>query len=1543
MAAQDYSSSSIEGRNQPWQREDNCKTWDPGIENIVLDRYLSEIIVGATVASAIDEDDMEIEDDQFPRTDLDSHANMCVAGKNAVILRDTGKKADVSPFTPDYDALSKVPIVDAAVLYTDRFTGEEYALVMHNALHVPAMINNLIPPFIMREAGLIVNTLPKCQAQGQGIEPTEDHHSIYFKNDKLRIPLDLWGIFSYFATELPTEEQLIECSNKDKVLLLTPEGPWNPHSNVYAKSEESMLDWEGNLNDKEHRERIILSDIDEDFVNVCDMTANISKVEVSAIDRCMEINEEQSDIGLFARQLRQQDAPPKCNEVMPDAVELASLMAAKAEESHFKVSIGATEVAAGPYLVEEGDGNAGQDSNDQKSLDKLYERLFPGDNENTDQHVDVASVLAGTTLPISGEINLDEYFTVGAAHARARKSVDAEHLSKVWRIDLETAKKTLDITSQSCVRTGNPNLTKNYGTNDRMLRYRRIKEFFFMDTFNATRSAGKSSRGHKCCQLFVTDKGFVYVVPMKTQTKVDILGAVKQFAKEVGSPEAIICDAHPSQVSDVVRSFVSEIGSTLRVLEEGTPWANKAELYIGLIKRAVRKDMKEANCPLVFWDYCVERRARINNATARNLFQLHGTNAHTAVFGEEADISNLCQFRFYEWCYYRDHNNGFPLQNEVLGRILGPTKGEGNEMAQWVLKANGNVVPRRTVRPLQVAEMHNETVKTQQQVFDKCIEERHGTPFTPPPSNEDKPYPTEFVEYEDEDEVPRLIPDHEDTVDIRGRLINQQPQYDKIINAEVQLQLDDEIATGKVRRRALGPEGETVGSYDDNPILNSMLYEVEFPDGQVKEYAANVIAENMSAQVDDDGFSTTTLKAIIDYKKDESVAVPKSDKYVITKRGGRRLRRSTVGWKLLVQWGDSTETWISLKDLKESHPVLVAEFAKARGIDDEPAFQWWVPYTIKKRDAIIAAVKVRARKTTHKYGIEIPTSVGHAEKLDAENGNHFWRDALNKEMHNVGIAFQILETGERPPVGWKPVTGHLIFDVKMDFTRKARWVLDGHKTSKPEGSTYAGVVSRESVRIMFTYAALNGLDVCAGDIRNAYLQAPSSQQDYIICGPEFGAENVGKKALITRALYGGKAAGRDFRNHLRACMRHMNFVSCPADPDVWMRPAIKSDNSKTYDYILLYTDDVLAVGEHAEKMLREGIGKYFELKEESIGPPKLYLGGHVRKVVLENGTRCWAFSSSQYVQAAVKNVEEYLRKRGRKLAPSAKTPLRSTYRPELDVSPELKTQDAAYYMSLIGVLRWIVELGRVDVCLETSMMSSHLALPREGHLESVFQIFAYLKKHHNTEMVFDPSDPVIDEDEFEKQDWTSSEFGGYEGREEYPPRMPEPRGQGFVMSAKVDADHAGDTVTRRSRTGFLVYLNSALICWNSKKQTSIESSSFGSEFIAMKQCCEYIRGLRYKLRMMGIPIEGPTRIFGDNKSVLCNTTIPDSTLKKKSQSIAYHFVREGSARDEWRTAYVNTHLNEADLLTKTLPSGEKRKGFCRNLLHHIFDEHAAAA
>ena len=429
---------------------------------------------------------------------------------------------------------------------------------------------------------------------------------------------------------------------------------------------------------------------------------------------------------------------------------------------------------------------------------------------------------------------------------------------------------------------------------------------------------------------------------------------------------------------------------------------------------------------------------------------------------------------------------------------------------------------------------------------------------------------------------------------------------------------------------------------------------------------------------------------------------------------------------------------------------------------------------------------------------------------------------------------------------------------------------------------------------------------------------------------------MGKVVLMKRALYGGKSVGRDFWEHLCSCMYFLNFQSCKDDPDVWMRPALKADGSEYWEYVLLYCDDILVVGDHGEETLHNEIGKYFELKEESIEPPSIYLGGKLSKVTLNNGVEAWSFSSSQYVQAAVKNVEDYLRKKDMKLAARASSPFTTDYSPEIDTTPELNSADASYYMSLIGVLRWMVELGRVDICVEVSLMASHMTLPREGHLEKLLHIFAYLKIHYNSEMVFDPSETDIDRSLFERQDWSATVYGG-DLKEEMPSNVPQCRGQGVTMNAYVDSDHAGDTLTRCSRTGFLVFLNCLLIFWTSKKQTAIETNSFSSEFTAMKQCTEYIRGLRYKLLMMGIACPEHTFVYGDNQSVLANTTVPHSVLKKKSNSIAYHFVHEGCARDEWRTAYIWTAFNPADLLTKPLSSGEKRRRFVGMLLYHIYD------
>ena len=125
-------------------------------------------------------------------------------------------------------------------------------------------------------------------------------------------------------------------------------------------------------------------------------------------------------------------------------------------------------------------------------------------------------------------------------------------------------------------------------------------------------------------------------------------------------------------MSQEVRKFFNDIGTTLWALEEGTPWSNKAEMYIGLFKEVVQKDMSESDSPMSLWDYCVERLARINNLMAKDIFKLHGMTPHTATLAEEVDISSLCQFGWYEWCYYHEQTTAFPHNREVLGRVLGP-------------------------------------------------------------------------------------------------------------------------------------------------------------------------------------------------------------------------------------------------------------------------------------------------------------------------------------------------------------------------------------------------------------------------------------------------------------------------------------------------------------------------------------------------------------------------------------------------------------------------------------------------------------------------------------------------------------------------------------------------------------------------------------------------------------------------------------------------------------------------------------------------------
>ena len=1105
-------------------------------------------------------------------------------------------------------------------------------------------------------------------------------------------------------------------------------------------------------------------------------------------------------------------------------------------------------------------------------------------------------------------------FLLSAKSSSRKGTVSPECLSSIWNIGLEQAKRTIDRTTQRGVRDfSNPTMGRRLKPFAYQLLFRHLRTTMYTDTMF---SKIKSLQQNTCAQVFCTPLDWTRIFPLRS--KGDAHTALDLLHRRHGVPAKLISDGANELTQGLFRKKALAAGSHCTSVEPYTQEHNRAELAIRELKRAYRRQMRKTNAPRVLWDHCLELQAQIRSHTALDLYELFGDTPETNLTGDTPDISHLCEHAWYDWVWYLDPPDQ-DMEIRKLGRWLGPSHDVGQALCSKILTKKARIVCRTSVFPLSVEDLNSEVVKQQLQEFTDSLREVLR-------ERADGIEVNELIEDDIGEETPQYEPygddDDKTGVDLTMPEADDfdHDAYDKYIAARIVVPKGDTITYGKVVRRKRDTDGNLIGHSNQNPILDTSIYEVLLDDGSTQAYAANIIAEQLYSQVDDEGFQYLLIDAIIDHQRDGS-AIHADDGFV-TVNGKRCPKMTTKGWKLCVQWKDGSTTWEPLKDLKESNPIEVAEYAVANKLVSEPAFNWWVPYTIKKRDRIIKANHARYVKRTHKFGIEMPKTVQRALEIDRETGTTFWRDAIAKEMGTVHPAFKFLDEGAAQPVGYTAIRGHIIFDVKMDFTRKARFVADGHLTDPPSSVTYASVVSRESVRIAFLIAALNDLDIMAADISGAYLNAACREKICLKCGPEFG-EMEGRWAIITRALYGLKSSGAAWRAHLAATLVDQGFTSCLADPDVWLRPAVKSDGTEYYEYLLVYTDDLMCLSTNPKEILMK-IDQHFTLKPGSIGVPKTYLGATVSKFRLPDNPEKerWALGSEQYVKEAVSNVEQWLHERDGKLKAKAPSVLPSGYRPELDVSPELDDDDATYFNSQIGVLLWAVELGRIDITCEVSMMSSCRALPRRGHLDAVLHIFAYLKTHDRSRIVFDDSIVEYAESDYVDTDWT--DFYGNVS-EAIPPNAPEPRGKSVQSTCFVDADHAGDQLTRRSRTGVLLYLNRSPIVWHSKKQNSIETSTFGSEFVALKTAVEIIQGMRYKLRMMGIPVDGPTSVRCDNMSVVYNTSRPESTLKKKSNSIAYHFVRENVAMGVIRVAYEHTSTNLADCLTKSQPGPVRQK------------------
>lgn len=242
------------------------------------------------------------------------------------------------------------------------------------------------------------------------------------------------------------------------------------------------------------------------------------------------------------------------------------------------------------------------------------------------------------------------------------------------------------------------------------------------------------------------------------------------------------------------------------------------------------------------------------------------------------------------------------------------------------------------------------------------------------------------------------------------------------------------------------------------------------------------------------------------------------------------------------------------------------------------------PFTPKKRNWVIASIRSASKNHNSKFGLEIPKIVKRALEIGEETGMNLWRKAIEKEMHHVSCAFQILDEGAPELRLSKCIPCHMIFDIKMDFTRKAYFVAGGHVTNPPSSITYSSVVARDSVHVAFLIAALNDLEILGADIGNAYLNATTKEKVHTICGPKFGAEFSGRFAIICRALYGLKSSGAAWRNTLAGILSDLSFVSSLANPDVWLCTA-KDNGSKYSECIFMYVDDILALSEKPQLIM----------------------------------------------------------------------------------------------------------------------------------------------------------------------------------------------------------------------------------------------------------------------------------------------------------------------------------------------------------------------
>ena len=606
-----------------------------------------------------------------------------------------------------------------------------------------------------------------------------------------------------------------------------------------------------------------------------------------------------------------------------------------------------------------------------------------------------------------------------------------------------------------------------------------------------------------------------------TETQVtDVYGIKtdKQFVNTLednitnrGAPHKLISDSAQVIISHKVHDILRTLCITSWQSEPHQQQQNAAERRYQTVKRAANRIMDRSGAPDYTWLLCLHYVCYLLNHSYND--NIKGIPL-THLTGVTVDISALLRFHFWQKVYYKKVDCSFPSTSvEEVGHIVGISEHCGNALTYKILNlATNKVINRSLVRPALPDDLNLRAELLGGEIND-CNDiikgsKQHTTPNPKEPSA-------------DPPSIPIINPD-----ELIGRtfLMDQQENGTRFRGRIVELINDH---TSKV-------EGDTS--------------RIKF-----------LVSVN-----DDTKEEVITYNQLLEFlEKDESNDIVWKFHKITSHQGplskGHPDYKGSM-YNVMIEWENGEITSEPLHIISKDDPVTCAIYARENGLLNTPGWKQFksIAKRQKKFTRMVNQAKLRSFNAAPKYknGFEIPRSYKQAIGFDEKNKNTKWQDAVALELQQINEYDTFIDQGHHTkatsPTGYKKIKVHFVFDVKHDGRHKARLVADGQLLDIPLESVYSGVVSLQGFRLVLFLAELNGLELWATDIGNAYLEAYTSEKVFIIAGPEF-KDLEGHILIISKALYGLRSSGARWHDRFSDCMSGLGFFPCKAEPDIWMR------------------------------------------------------------------------------------------------------------------------------------------------------------------------------------------------------------------------------------------------------------------------------------------------------------------------------------------------------------------------------------------------------